>query len=260
MEEVVRRFFFGVLAVCVFVLSSCDDFFSTSLWPATQTYNLANVDVNAGNIDQWVDSARGNPELAAALMDKINQDLASGRFHGEEKAKLMEAGIRLAVNSSGMGSSIISNASNILGNLDSVGDDTLLDLLGGVRSDFNNNGGPAAAENLANIANAGIGSGSPPQFEPDYANTAVPGDVAEAVFVLALGELGPDANVSDWSNPSEMGLDINEDGYFTVIEPNPSPNQRALAAYLNLINSGGPEYDNNPLTSAIRDAFKSTNE
>ena len=249
-----RRVLYSFLAVFVFVFSSCDDFFSKSLWPSTQKYNLVNIDLNGENIDQWLESARGNPELTAALLKKIEQDLASGKFSGSEKAKLMEAGIRLAVQSSGLGTSIIANASSVLGNMDNVSENTLLDLLSGVRSDFNRNGGPAAAASLSAIANAGI-SGSPPQFDYSYRNTAQPGDVAEAVFVLALGVLGPFANINSWSDPSALGLDITENGYVTVIDPNPSPNQKALAAYLNLINTGGPEYSNNPLTAAIREAF-----
>jgi|TergutMp193P3_1026864.scaffolds.fasta_scaffold05163_6 hypothetical protein len=243
-----------VIAVLVLAFSSCDDFFSTSLWPSTLKYDAANINVNAENVDQWLDSARGNPELTAALLDKITRDLESGKYSGAEKAKLIEAGIKLAVQSSGLGTSIISNASNVLGNLDNVDEDTLLDLLDGIQSDFSRHGGPTAAANLSTIAATGI-SGNPPQFEPAYKSTAKPGDVAEAIFVLALGELGPTANIEDWSNPDVLGLDISEDGHITVIDPNPSPGKLALAAYLNLINDGGPSFNDNPLTSVIKDTF-----
>jgi hypothetical protein len=253
--EFMKKLSCCILVILFFSFSSCDDFFSHSLGKP-QKYDLSKMDVNAENVDKWLESARGNPELTAALLVKIKQEL--GSTDGPEKAKLMEAGIKLAVQSSGLGMIIINQASDAMGNPDDVNEDTLMDLLNGIRNDFNSNGGAKAAEDLSEIAGMDIEAqqeGSVPQFGDDYKEAADPDDVAEAILVLALGELGPDPVIDDWSNTTELGLDIT-DGYVTITDSDPSPNQVVLAAYLNMLAEGDPKFDENPLTSVIKDAFK----
>ena len=256
MEKFMRKLSCCILAILVLTFLSCDDFFSSSLGKP-QKYDLSSIEVNAGNVDRWIETARGNPELTAALLEKITRELESAE--GEEKARLMEAGIKIAVQSSGLGTTIIKQGSSVLEeDFNDVTQDTLMDLLNRVIDDFISNGGPEAAENISQIAGMDIAEqheGSAPQFGDDYKNTAEPDDVAEAILVLALGELGPNPSVEDWNNTEELGLDIT-DGYVTITDPDPSPNQVVLAAYLNMLAEGDPRFDDNPLTSVIKDAFQ----
>ena len=245
-----------IFAVLVFSFTSCDNFFSTSLG-RPQKYDSSKMAVNAGNVDQWLESARGNSELTTALLDKIMAELDKGGISGSSKAKLMEAGIKLSVQSAGVASSIITHGSSVLQDFDNLTENKVTELLDNIIDDFNSKGGKEAAVNIAQIASMDIrdnGRDSTPQFGSDYRDTAKPGEVAEAILVLAMAELGPNPSIDNWNSPSDLGFDI-QGGLVTVVKPVPSPNQVALAAYLNLITTGGSAFDDNPLTSVIKDAF-----
>jgi len=72
--------------------------------------------------------------------------------------------------------------------------------------------------------------------------------------ILAIGELG-NTTIDDWNDPDELmdnlGVQITGAG----VSSN-KPGMNAMAAYINLITEGGPEYDRNPITSFIKDAFQ----
>ena len=258
MKKFTAIFFAAVIFALIF--TSCDDFFSKS-FGKPRKYDVSKIDLNAGNVDKWIDLAVGNPELADALTEKIKQELKHAK--GKDKAILMDAGVKLAVESSGLGESILSNAADLLGNLtDSDGkdlDEVMTDLIKKIRNDFNSKGGKKAANNITAIVSSdisGTGNGEAPQFGDGYKNTVSPGDVAEAVMVLALAELGNDS-IDDWSDLDRLDLKYEQGVGFVVIVGSPSPNQITIAAYLNLILNGGSKFDDNPLTSAFKDAFTS---
>jgi len=252
-----------VFAVLVFTISSCnntslDEFFSTSL-AKPQAYDASKINVTAGNVDDLVKSARGNPALAEAITQKIIDDLRNNRISETDKPKLMEAAMKLAVQSSGLGTSIITQASSALGDLNNLTDGSVPDILRSISADFNSGSrGSNAAANLSTITYfdiTGKGKDEAPQFGSGYANNAKPGDVAEAIMILTLAELGSD--IDDWDNPSALGLYVAPgSGIVTVTEDSPSPNQVALAAYLNLIAADkNKNFSDNPLTSTIQKAF-----
>jgi len=255
-----KKIGFCVFTVLAFALSSCnntslDEFFSTSL-AKPQTYDASKIKVTAGNVDDLIRSARGNPALATAITQKIIDDLTNNRVSASDKPKLVEAGMKLAVQSSGFGSSIVTQAAGALGDFNNIADGSVPDILKSISADFNSGSrGPSAADNLSTIAGfeiTGKNEGAAPHFGDVYANNAKPGDVAEAIMILTLAELGPD--IDDWDNPSKLGLNVSG-GNVTVTDPHPSSNQIALAAYLNLIADDDNKYSGNPLTSTIKSAF-----
>ena len=261
MGEIMKKIAFLTVLVIALGFTSCDDFFSNS-FGKPRKYDVSKIDVNAGNVDKWIDIAIGNPELAAALAEKIIQEL--DKTSGKEKAKLMDAGVKLSVESSGLGESLLSNSADILADLANADTDELEDILTklfeNIRNDFNSGGGQKAADNITAIASKDIepnplNNGDAPQFGQEYRDTASPGDVAEAILVLVLGELGDD-DIEDWNKLPRLDLAYDpEAGGFVVKNGDPSPNQITVAAYLNLIIVGGDKFNDNPLTSAIKEGF-----
>jgi hypothetical protein len=251
----------ALIFVSVFV--SCDSFFSTS-WGSERSYDPDKIDLSTGNLDSWIEKSIGNPKLAAAITEKIKQKVAS-MGNGSERARFQEAGVELAIEASGIGTSILSNAADVLGNIDDRdGDEAVTEILNNIQSDFSS-GGPQAAANLAEIVNISVdpnskGNGSTPKFDPDdsYAKSAAASDVGEAVLVLSLAVLGDNITngVDTLNENGSVGGLKHENDEIKVDGNNPSPEAIALAAYLNLIIKDPTEkFDNNPVTSAIKDAF-----
>ena len=254
-----RKIFYCVLAVIVFTFSSCeafftagDEFFGSSF--GTPQHDVSSV--NAGNVDKWLESARMNPKLADSLLQKIRDDLEGGRLSGQNKAKFMDAGLTLSLQTAGLGTSLISEVSGILGKMADIKDtEAAKALLTDIQDIFGGKAG-VAAENISAIAGAGITTrGNIPQFDSDYINYGNPNptDVALAVVILTLGELG-DTPIN-WDDPDalkdSLDITITENGVTTN-----DPGLKTLAAYVNLISEGGPEFDKNPITSFIKDSFK----
>jgi hypothetical protein len=253
----------GALLMAVLVLGSCDSFFSTSLGKE-RDYNTANVDVNASNVDSWIQSAKGNPKLAATLTDKIKQELKSGNLSAKDKAKLQAAGVSLALEASGIGPSMISNASDAINKLQKGDVNALPNVLKELQSDFKANNGPKAADNLAEIVGGSLPkapgeykTGEVPSFTNDeYAANAKPADVGQAVVLLAIAVIDEkDMNNIKLDDLNKQGISINNEGRAVVTE-NHTPESVALAAYLNLIaDDKTGKYDNNPVTSSIKSGF-----
>jgi len=280
-----RRTCFALVAF-VFALSftGCDSFFSTS-WGKSREYDATKIDVNAGNIDQWLSASVGNPALAGVISDKIYQQLQDDNLGAADKAVLLTAGVNLAVESSGLGQSILSNAAGALGNLGNMDDSdletTVTTILTNIWNDFTSGGGSQAADTIAKLAALGLttdADGNPittgaVEFNQSYKDAAQPGDVAEAVLVLVLGELGDliDKNPEEWT-VADWDTILNEDAGLPVgltdpadgpqkvtVNAGASDKEIALAAYLNLIVEGGDQYNGNPLTNTIRDALFNIN-
>lgn len=252
----------AVLAVFVFALcfTACDDFFSKS-WGSSRTYDASKIDINSKNKDDWLNAAIGNPALADAIIKAIDKKLKDGSIDPAEKAILLDTGVKLAVESSQIGTSMLTRAAEILGNADNLDPDTVKELLDKIQKDFNTGGGPSAAENIAQMVNDSISDDEYPKFDDNYANLAQPGDVAQAIMVLTLGFMGENSVSSDnWDNITDLteGLTYDSGHIVVVVDGDPSDSALAMAAYLNLVadNCGsGGAWENNPLTSAIYDAF-----
>ena len=257
----------AILAIIAVVLtfSSCDDFFKTT-WGNQRSYDPSNIDVTPGNIDEWAAAVLGNPDLAGAVSEAIIEKLKN-TSDPAEKAALLDGGVKIAVESSGLGESLLTRGAELLGDAEDINEDTILELLEKIQSDFNSGNGVQAADYIAEMLVGCISIGPPagvPHFDPEYANIVKPGDVAEAILVLILGELGRDDELTmdDWDDIKNLcaGLDIDFDtgDYPHVVvtdETVVSDTALALAAYLNLIIDNPDKFADNPLTDAIRNAF-----
>ena len=272
-EEILKKITYFLIVAFIFTLSftACDEFFSSSLG-SSRTIDPDKIplmdDLRKGDLAKWKEPAvtKGNPELANALVEKTKKVLGQETLSDKEKADLIDFGVYFAVESSGVGELIFKNAMGQLGNLANADDleDTLTTILEDIFNDFASSGGPKAANDIAAIAGTGIifTGGDTPEFGKDYADIAKPGDVAEALIVLVLGELDEiiDLSVKNWDGLldkiSVVGITTETPKMVTVNDQSEEYQKEiALAAYLNLIVTGGPKFDDNPVTSAIRDAL-----
>ena len=267
----IARFTLALFAFALF-FASCDNFFSSS-WGTPREYDLSNMTVNASNVNEWLDLAVGNPELAEALTKKIIEEMKKVSPGSNAFLILQQAGVRLAVESSGLGEALVSNAAEALSSLDNsnAGMDEVKNILGKVQRDFNSNNGKASADNIAAITGQSLQSGTiyqggeAPVFNPGFANRVKPEDAVEVVVVLVLGALAEtNTNINNlssenWSEMENLTSGLTLEGSQVVVDPdnpNPTPIGLALAAYLNLMSSDpGGQFQGNSVTSAIRDAF-----
>jgi hypothetical protein len=265
-----RRWFFVPVVFLLFgtlFFTSCDDFLSKS-WGSGRKYDYTKIDLNSRNLDSWIDTAVGNPELAHALTEKIKTDVTSGKLSPADQVQYQRAGVTLAVEATGLGTSIIANASGAVGDIQDKNPDAVIDILNNIRGDFNANNGVKAANDIAVIVGVSIDSmfvaqSGIPRFNDGYDAAATPSEVAQAVLVLTVAvfeDLNDQINDTEslWDLINNNGVSVNTNTNpptITVDEDEIDPKIIALAAYLNLIASGGGKFENNPITSAIRDAF-----
>ena len=258
------------LLLSIFIFVACDSFYSNS-WGTARKYDPANIDLNADNVDSWIELAIGNPELAKALTEKI-KGMVKNMPDSAERAKLQAAGVTLAIEASGLGTTLLSNMDKLSDILDeennNTGDsDAIVQLLDSMQGDFKSAGGSAAANDLAQIVKpAGKDFDTPPEFDQSYAKDANASDVGQAIMMLTLAVLeqeGKDANVFNDASDIEglgIGLEITDDSGERKVGnqsgTDSSDEAKALAAYLNLIMSDTTgKYDKNPVTSSIKNAF-----
>jgi hypothetical protein len=267
------RFFLCLLLLPALIFVSCDEFFSET-WGSNRSYDSANIKLTAGNLDTWIFDSIGNPELAAAVTKKIIEKVQSGSLSSQEKLQFQEAGVDLAIESSGIGISIISRAADTLGDLgddkiEDVKEDAITNILSEIQQDFSS-GGPQAAANLAAIVSESLkdknpSSGDIPAFDDTdlYAKNAAPGDVAQAVLVLALALFDDEETIreeiegfAEGKGEDIAGLTLDGENGKVKVGENPSPEAVVLAAYLNLIAGDTTKrFDDNPITDAIKEAF-----
>ena len=265
-----KKIIMGLLVILVFgsVFSSCDGFFSASWGAKSQReYDADKIDVNTENLDLWIKRAVGNPALAAIINEKIAQIVRTGPYN-RDKAILVDGAVKLAVESTGLGQSILSNATGSLMDMlngEGEGDmDLISSILGDIQRDFNNNGGQQIAENLGrlliesgSINNTGIGQA--PRFDAAYAGIAQPSDVSEAIIVLVLGSLNTPVNEIDLDDLDGImdGLNFvqgNNGKTIVTVGPGATDADIALAAYANLLNDPAFESkaDGNPILSVLK--------
>jgi hypothetical protein len=242
------------------VMVSCDSFFSAT-WGSKRSYDPANISLSVKDLDSWIERSIGNPELAAAvtgnILERINANPGS-----PEPVKFQEAGVSLAIEASGIGELIITHAAAAFGDIEEGGGEGIKDILGDIQKDFAS-GGPQAAKNLADIVGPSISDTDPnetPTFETSaYAAAAAPGDVSQAVLVLALAVLGNEGDIGgmvDGLAGGSMVAGLTLDSGKIEVGSSPSPEALALAAYLNLIAADtSGKFNDNPITGAIKSAF-----
>jgi len=242
-----------ILLLSAVFFMSCDFFYSGSMGKERE-YDIANININARNCEEWLERAVGNPKLAETITQKILQELRSGKLNSLDRDALRGAAVKLAAESSGLNKALINNGLNSLTNIDESG---VKKLLKDIQSDFGI-AGNKAAKDLADIAGFSIlKNGGVPEFDSGYAKNVSPSDAGQAVIILTMAIIGKDnLDNIDLDDLAGYGLD-KKDGKMTVggNSNGKEAELTALAAYLNLI-AGEDKFKGNPVTSAIQDAFK----
>jgi hypothetical protein len=260
--------FWAFLAILVFSLSfsACDSFFSNS-WGKFREYDEANIDVNAGNIDEWVSRAVGNPALATIVNRKIDSNLR-GRPLDADSAKVLAGRVRLAAQSTGLGASILAHGTTALADIvDNKGTGTAIkNILESIMTDFKANNGPETAKELANllsdVAINNKASGQQPTFNAEYINVVEASDVAEAIMVLVMAEIANNTiSLNNWDDAIDQISALEFVGKKVQVRASGTPTntQIALASYINLLTD--PRFEgkanDNPITKALKDALLS---
>jgi len=248
-----------------FVFTICDAFYSTS-WGNPRSYDPANIDLNADNMDYWLSIAVGNPELAKALAEKL-KDLVQGMPDTAEKAKLQNAGIQLAIEASGLGTTFLGNidkVSDLLGD-GSVAEreDILLDLIGSFINDVDR----SATSDLAEIVQPANppGFGNPPHFSAAFKDETSASDVGKAVVLLLVTMVGDMSNSEHMENAlkGEFGFRVEPGKAVFYVDPISDHDDyikaQTLGAYLNLITEDPPngKFSKNPITKSIKEMISS---
>jgi len=258
-----------ITIVLILFLSSCDSFFSKSLG-SFREYDPAKINVTAANVDEWIRASVGNPALAKAVYEAIQRELKKPSV--PDKPALREAGLRLAIISSGLGELILTDGAAIFKDIDfdNIEDpeELVKEILDAIINGFESYGGSDAADAITDLL-AGV-MNDPDDDDYDYpkfdgtAESFTAGDVAEAILILVLAELSRimadvDDFFDEWDGSVDnLGIGLGfKDGH-VVIDGDPSDNAPTLAAYLNLIiEDKDGKFDDNPLTRAIKDALLS---
>ena len=257
----------AILAVITaLIFSSCDDFYSDSMG-SSREYDWRNIDVSANNVSDWVLISVGNPALATAVQQAILHRLETVNDSRRDRAILLEYSSRLALESSGVGNSILIRATDMLDIIGSDAEldvlvDSLTEILRKLQEDFKSGGGSEAAQRLAALLKFGINDQTGiPTFDQEYINSIQPSDVTEAIVVLLLGEMtdNNDYDIDNLYDLKSMGLELTRDDppKAKVIEDGnpPSDNAVAIAAYINLMATNPEKFENSPLTGAINGAL-----
>ena len=245
--------------ILVLTFFACDNIFSTS-WGVgfARKFDSSNITVTEDNVDDWVTRGMVNSELAFAVTESIIGKLDEGGLSSSEELALINGGVKLSVEASGIGVSIVTNALGLVESLSEIEDwedgiDMISDILGGIQSDFISNNGELAADNLAVIIGHAMDpspntlqNGQAPYLDISYSDNANANDVGFAMLVLVLGVIEelPDFDFdfddedADFTSIIDefVGFDFGDDNKIIVTDiDNVSPKMLALAAIVNSI-------------------------
>ena len=253
-----------VLSSCADILSAGDKFFTNSWGSAfSRTFDPSNISINANNANDWIARANGNSDLAYAVAQKINQDLAAGKVSEADKPAMIDAGVKLSIEASGIGVSLFTNAFSEIENLlDDEGDpaELIQNIFSNIQSDFVGNNGANVANNLAGIINGTNDNSTPnsPKLNEAYADSASVNDIVMAVTVLTLGvfaENNMTANSDSLESLDDItGIEHIDENGITINPATASPNVVALAAFYNTLADG--RLDDDSFFSGFFDIFK----
>lgn len=170
-------------------LMSCTEFFTNSWasWAARDPDKLIPT-VSAGNVDELLEMAEGDPDLSLAVLKKIRS--ASAKASGSDRQKLREAAIEASANAAGLGQAVLGAAEKLSG-IDSAED--ALDLVLAALNDMKNLE-DASAELFSTLP-----KGDDADFD-DFAAAASADDLALAAIILLAGEVkkNSDGNMADY--------------------------------------------------------------
>jgi hypothetical protein len=177
-----KKTFPGFLVLCIsFALSSCTNFFSTSLAPwAKRDPSKIIPAVNTGNVKELISQAESDPDLSLAVLKGI-QDAIGNTANEDEKAALRNAALQAATNASGLGNALFANAGKIINTMDDP--DELKNAAINAVHDMSN---------LNEVSNILLGGIIPPVSDQagfsNFLNVASATDLALSATVVLLGE------------------------------------------------------------------------
>ena len=165
------------------VFASCTDFFSTSLasWASRHPDKLIPT-VTPDNVEELITTAENNPDLSLSLLKKI-QD-AADEAYGDDKQKLQNAALEVAVNAAGVGHAVLAAA----GELTTIGDAEHAKILVKDSLDDMEN-----LEEASSILFDILPAPNTQEFD-DFVAFADPNDLALAAALLIAGEAKKDGD------------------------------------------------------------------
>ncbi|MCX7948903.1 MAG: hypothetical protein N2509_02180 [Treponemataceae bacterium] len=193
---------FLVIGITVGVASGCRQFFTTSLapWAARDPATLI-PPVTTANVGALAQQTADNPEMAAALLDKIAAAIP-GASPGD-KAVLQAAALDVAANASGVTTALYGTLSTIdINNLQNIDQNALLDTISAALAGLDNLQSVAAT--LADIIPYS-GSGTSITLDSAFVAAASPEDLVAAAIVLVAAEAQASGNIQNYVstfNPS----------------------------------------------------------
>ena len=185
---------------------SCTDFFSTSLapWAARDPSRLI-PKVTVDNVDELIELTENDPDLSLELLKKIGE--AVDKASDDDKAKLQSAAIEAAVNSVGLGQTLI-NAVGDLSEIDTDDPDAAKDLV------------IDAINSMPNLEEASESLGNLLKDPTNFIETASADDIALAAILLLAGDAKKNGSddmdeyiedfINDPSDQAKLALELAE--------------------------------------------------
>ena len=237
MKNIKPCLFGMIILFMLLAFTACDDFYSTT-YGTERDYDPDKINLTADNLNEWLDAAIGRPKLAKVLSEKIKDMVTGGKLSEKDKQKFQEAGVKIAIEASGIGIIFLSNVGDVFDAAQDGDPEAVITLITDIIEDFKKAGGPAAARDLAGIVLA----------DPEnYFSNAGSGDVSMVVLVLTMSVIC-DISEIDTENLTLEDLNLwkDEDGVITGIQEELlSPELETLIHFL----KGG--IDDNSLAGGI---------
>ncbi|GMO51677.1 MAG: hypothetical protein Pg6C_16550 [Treponemataceae bacterium] len=215
MDKVLKRIvvtaLFACLSAAVFV--SCTDFFTNS-WAENAKRDYSQIKVDASNVDSLLKAARGDPEMALVILDKIKG--AMNGASAADKAKLREAALKAAAQGTNVSGLIVENISELTKTLSGGTDeDKVKELLEKISDSAS--GMARASGDLAAILPAVGGDG---KFTEGF--TASEDELMQTAVIIILGKAGsaPDEYLNSFLGrnfDTTAGLDNEEKALMAII-------------------------------------------
>jgi hypothetical protein len=221
----------GVLSAALVVLAtlnSCADFFSTS-WGDLFKRDPAKVKVTSSNVNDLLDTAKGDKELARAILDQIGAN---------SDDTLKRAAIKAANQASGLTTLALENVSSLLDAMDNPNANALQDLADKINAQAQGNDLEGISKKLVSILT--------PKLE--YINPIAAGKITATAHKADGTEAPVDIMINNDNNTATVK--IGDNSYFGTIDksngtitlPNTGTNGNSVTIHY---------YDNNNDTIAL---------
>jgi hypothetical protein len=205
----------------LFLMNSCADFFSTS-WGEFFKRDPQKVRVTASNVYDLLDTAKGNPELAKAILDKIYADVKPDDKSADADT-LRNAAIKAANQAAGISTVALENIKDLINAVDGNDKDkekALQVVANNILGDIKDNGIVDIADKMVAILEGTVGSPEPlrdalKNAGNDGITVSVPNATsngATGTITIKMNDLGtPTAIVTVGSSTQVYPCEIDDD-------------------------------------------------